>query len=140
MFDLEGSIAEWRRQMLAAGIKSPVPLDELESHLREEIERQLKSVPDAQRAFVTAVQRIGQANVLGKEFEKVERTLMKRIMIIVLGLFGILIGPGIILPALAKHRELGVWNSDIVMPVVWGALVLLAGLAATAYGASRRKA
>jgi hypothetical protein len=140
MFDLEGSIAEWRRQMLAAGIKSPVPLEELEGHLREEIERQLKSVPDGQRAFVTAVQRIGQANVLGKEFEKVERTLMKRIMIIVLGLFGILIGPGIILPALAKHRELGVWNSDIVMPVVWGALVLLAGLAATAYGASRRKA
>ena len=40
MFDLEQSIADWRRQMLAAGIKTPVPLEELESHLREEIERQ----------------------------------------------------------------------------------------------------
>ena len=43
MFDLEQSIAEWRRQMLAAGIKTPVPLEELEIHLREEIEQQMKS-------------------------------------------------------------------------------------------------
>ena len=37
------SIAEWREQMLAAGIKTPVPLEELEIHLREEIEQQMKS-------------------------------------------------------------------------------------------------
>ena len=43
MFDLEKSIADWRTQMLAAGIKSPVPLEELESHLREEITQQTKS-------------------------------------------------------------------------------------------------
>jgi hypothetical protein len=29
MFKLEQSIMEWRRQMLAAGIKAPVPLEEL---------------------------------------------------------------------------------------------------------------
>jgi hypothetical protein len=43
MFNLEQSIIEWRKQMLAAGIKTPVPLDELEIHLREEIERQMAS-------------------------------------------------------------------------------------------------
>jgi|SRR5437867_1623996 len=32
---LEKAIAEWRRQMLAAGVKTPVPLDELGSHLRD---------------------------------------------------------------------------------------------------------
>ena len=37
MFSLEKSIAGWREQMLAAGIKAPVPLEELEIHLREEI-------------------------------------------------------------------------------------------------------
>ena len=42
MLDLEQSIAEWRRQMLAAGLKTPVPLEELESHLRDEIEQQTK--------------------------------------------------------------------------------------------------
>ena len=36
--DLESLIANWRREMLAAGIKTPVPLEELESHLREDID------------------------------------------------------------------------------------------------------
>ena len=61
MFDLEKSIADWRRQMLAAGIKTPVPLEELESHLREDIERQMKSGLSAQQAFEIAVKKIGQA-------------------------------------------------------------------------------
>ena len=65
---------------------------------------------------------------------------MKKIMIILTGIFGILFGPGILLPALAKHRELQVWNSDIVTPVVLGIIILLAGLATTAYGVKRRKA
>ena len=37
MFNLEQAIAEWRQQMLATGIQTPVPLEELEIHLREEI-------------------------------------------------------------------------------------------------------
>ena len=74
MFDLERSIADWRRQMLAAGIKSPVPLEELESHLRDEIERQVKSGVGEQNAFISAVQKIGPVHVLRSEFEKVEQT------------------------------------------------------------------
>ena len=41
MFDLEKSIKDWRWQMFAAGIETPVPLEELEIHLRDEIERQI---------------------------------------------------------------------------------------------------
>ncbi len=73
MFDLEQTIAEWRRQMRAAGIQTPVPLEELESHLREEIERQMKSGLSEAAAFQTAVQRIGQAQAVQNEFKKVER-------------------------------------------------------------------
>jgi hypothetical protein len=72
MFDLEQSIADWRRQMLAAGIKTPVPLEELEIHLREEIERQMKSGLNAQHAFEFAVQKTGQGYVLNAEFAKVD--------------------------------------------------------------------
>ena len=43
MFNLNEEIAEWRRQMLAAGIETPVPLNELESHLREDVEQQMRS-------------------------------------------------------------------------------------------------
>src|SRR5665213_3752844 len=69
MFDLEQSIAEWRKQMLAAGIQTPVPLDELEIHLREEIELQIKSGLSKQRAFEAADQKLGQAGILKDEFK-----------------------------------------------------------------------
>jgi hypothetical protein len=72
MFDLEQSIAGWRRQMLAAGIKTPVPLEELESHLRDEIERQAESGLNAAEAFPAAVHKIGAAQGIQSEFRKVE--------------------------------------------------------------------
>ena len=71
MFDLEQAIADWRQQMLAAGIKTPVPLEELEIHLREEIERQMKSGLNEQKAFPIAVERIGAGDLLKREFKKV---------------------------------------------------------------------
>ena len=71
MLDLEKSIADWRQQMLAAGIQTPVPLEELESHLREEIERQMKSGANAQTAFLIAVEDVGRGHLLKAEFKKV---------------------------------------------------------------------
>jgi hypothetical protein len=71
MFDLEQAISEWHAQMLAAGIKTPVPLEELESHLREDIERQMKSGLNGQKAFEIATGRLGQANPLKVEFKKI---------------------------------------------------------------------
>ncbi len=70
MFNLEQAIAEWRRQMIAAGIQAPIPLDELESHLRDDIEEQMKTGADAARAFALAVQRMGQPAPLQMEFMK----------------------------------------------------------------------
>jgi hypothetical protein len=71
MFDLEQSIVDWRQQMLAAGIKTPVPLEELENHLREEIERQMESGLDEQNAFTVALRKIGSADPLQQEFKKI---------------------------------------------------------------------
>jgi hypothetical protein len=73
MFNLERSIAEWRQQMLAAGIQAPVPLEELECHLREEIEQQMKSGAIAQTAFQIAAGRIGLGSSLKAEFKKAGR-------------------------------------------------------------------
>ncbi len=69
MFDLEQSITEWRRQMLAAGINSPDLLDELESHLREDVAGQVRSGLCEQDAFEIAVRRIGQPGELQSEFK-----------------------------------------------------------------------
>jgi len=79
MFDLEQSIAEWRRQMLAAGITTPAPLEELEIHLREAVESQMRSGLGAQEAFETAVRQIGQTGALQTEFAKVGGTFYEQL-------------------------------------------------------------
>src|SRR5579863_3820289 len=106
MFNLEQSITEWRKQMLAGGIK-PLALEELESHLREEFEQQVKSGISGPRAFEISIMQIGQTQTIKNEFNKIERNHMKRSVIILLGIFAILFGPGLILPALAKHNKMG---------------------------------
>ncbi|HLX68433.1 MAG TPA: permease prefix domain 1-containing protein [Verrucomicrobiae bacterium] len=78
MFNLETFIAEWRRQMRAAGINSPVPLDELESHLREDIGQRIHSGATPEQAFALAVKQIGSGEKLKAEFSKVEDTKRMR--------------------------------------------------------------
>ncbi|EEF62679.1 permease prefix domain 1-containing protein [Pedosphaera parvula] len=80
MFNLDQAITEWRRQMVAGGIKSPEALEELESHLRDEVEQQMRLGASGQQAFEVAVQRIGQANALKEEFQKVgvSKTVLPR--------------------------------------------------------------
>jgi hypothetical protein len=70
MFNLEQSISEWRRQMQSIGIKNPEILDELESHLREDLARRVQSGESEEQAFEGAVQGVGQASLLKHEFAK----------------------------------------------------------------------
>ena len=89
MFDMERSIGEWRAQMLKAGLKSPVPLDELEGHLREEFEQQTKPGLNDEEAFQAAVRKIGLGRALQSEFNKVARreTVLRagRVSLLILG-------------------------------------------------------
>lgn len=156
MFSLEKSITDWRKQMLAAGIKTPVPLEELEIHLRDEIERQIKSglSLNEQEAFEISVQQIGQTKKLNSEFKKSERIFMKKTMIIILlGIFVVFIGTGLILPALGKHKQrnfaalsAGVnffdikWASDEMYGLVLGTTFVIGGANTAVYGFKRRKA
>ena len=112
MFNLEQSIAEWRRQMLAAGIKTPAPLEELEIHLREEIERQMKSGLNGQRALEISAKKIGQPQALKCEFKKSERTFMK----ISMGIIGIIMGAALMVPgSIQLHEELVVANGKLAL-------------------------
>ena len=74
MFNLEQAVADWRRQMVADGVDTPEVLNELESHLRDDVERQMQSGAKAPKAFEAAVHRIGQAAVLKHEFDKLGDT------------------------------------------------------------------
>jgi hypothetical protein len=73
MFDLEKTIREWREQMISGGIKTPAPMEELENHLRAEIERQTARGMDARSSFENASRNIGSADLLTREFEKIRK-------------------------------------------------------------------
>ena len=85
--------------MRAAGIKTPVPLEELESHLREEIETQMRSGVPAERAFAVAVERFGDSARLHEEFEKAadplkaRRLKRMRMLLIAFALFFVIFEP-----------------------------------------------
>jgi hypothetical protein len=69
MFKLEEEIERWRQKLSAIGLKSPAILDELEEHLREDIERQVTSGISERKAFEDAIIRMGQAHALKREFD-----------------------------------------------------------------------
>src|ERR1039457_226201 len=140
MFTLEQSIADWRQQMLAAGIKTPVPLEELEIHLCEEIERQMKSGLDDQKAFEISVRQVGQPKMLKSEFKKSERKQMKRTIIISAGVIGVAVGMAFVTPAVALYQKQGAMVHDAAIGFLIGIPVVLAGISAAIYGLKKRKA
>lgn len=119
MRDLEQRIAEWRRQMAAAGIKSAPILDELESHLREEIERQVRAGLNPEQAFQAAAQKIGSASALKNEFRKTGlAAFSEKLMIAVAILFA----------------AFGIFLTTVAMILCCGTLVeRFAGFAALAF-------
>jgi hypothetical protein len=80
MFELEKAIEQWRRQMSARGLKTSEVLKELEGHLREDVEQQVRAGENVQRAFEAAVRRLGQADALRTEFKKTAGTPAARMM------------------------------------------------------------
>jgi hypothetical protein len=55
MFDLEKAISDWRQQWAAAGIKSSEILRELENHLREDIQIQMREGLDVRKRYAIEV-------------------------------------------------------------------------------------
>jgi len=70
MFDLEQAISDWRQALVSSGVKAREVLDELESHLRDEVDRQRRSNPESTMAFEAAVRQLGETNLLKSEFAK----------------------------------------------------------------------
>jgi hypothetical protein len=86
MFDLEAAVGEWRRQLAADGISSSEVLDELEGHLREEIEAQEHAGLAPGTAFEAAVASMGHAHVLKTEFAKVNLISLRHIVFTLAGI------------------------------------------------------
>ena len=105
-------------------LQTPVPLEELEIHLREEIEWQIKSGVNKQNAFEISTRQIGQPKILTSEFKKSERTFMKRNTQISAGVIGILAGVGLMVPGFVQLRnELAVADDKFTLLLLGWALI-----------------
>ena len=65
---------------------------------------------------------------------------MKRILTVLIGVFGLLMGIGLILPALAKARDFGAMPSAVIGFYTLGIVLALFGGSTAAFGLLRRKA
>jgi len=74
MRDLEQQIADWRRSMAKASGHRPELLNELEEHLREEIDRLRRSGVSIDKVFEIAVSKLGAPAPVAAEFEKLTAT------------------------------------------------------------------
>jgi hypothetical protein len=70
LFDLEQRIQQWRRTQAQALASRPEVIDELESHLREEVQRLLQAGQTPELAWETALRRLGGPQQLAAEFDK----------------------------------------------------------------------
>jgi putative ABC transport system permease protein len=70
MFDLEKAIQDWRRALRKSEAMEDGYIEEMESHLRDEFENQIRLGLNAGKAFQKAVQYIGQADQIGVEYYK----------------------------------------------------------------------
>jgi hypothetical protein len=68
---VEKSIAQWRQALADKIGNEPNLLDELESHLRDELDRQAKAGQPPELAFQSTITKIGAPDTLAQEFAKV---------------------------------------------------------------------
>src|SRR5262245_20703274 len=141
MFDLESAMAHWRRQMRNGGINRSCVLDELESHLRDDIRRRIQSGTETRSAFETSVEQLGPPRLLRPEFRKINYAKsMKRILFVILGIIGVLVGMAFVTPAVALYRHAGAMSNENLGLLLLGIFIVLAGVSSAVFGFKRRSA
>ena len=93
MFDLNKAINSWRMNLSAKQTCAKSDIDEMETHLREEIDSLTASKLSEQEAFLVATHRLGDNDSLAAEFAKVNTSILwrKRLFWMVAGLLSYLI-------------------------------------------------
>jgi len=71
MSELERSLEQWRRTLAGSPGLTADAIAELESHLREEVQRLLETGVEPERAVALAVEKLGTPQALAREFTKV---------------------------------------------------------------------
>lgn len=93
MFELENAIQEWKNQLLQRQTMNQEDIDELEGHLREEVDTLMLTGLNAEEAFLVANHRIGDNSSVAREYAKVNtrEIWQNRVFWMLSGLFMFLI-------------------------------------------------
>jgi len=78
MFDLNKAISSWRLNLSEKQTCAKSDIDEMETHLREEIDSLTASKLSEQEAFLVATHRLGDPDSLAEEFAKVNTSFLWR--------------------------------------------------------------
>jgi hypothetical protein len=135
MRDLEKQIATWRRTMSSASAHRPELLDELEAHLRDEIDRLLAAGIPAGEVFQIATSKLGAPASVAAEFDKLtgRAWLPVKIARLLVAVIAALVGAAF----LFKLEKAGILLVTHAFTVTLGysALFIIGGLAICAVGA-----
>jgi hypothetical protein len=74
MFELDSAITNWRNSLLVNQNITDNNVDELESHLRDEVDSLMLSGLSNEEAFMISTHRIGDQQTIDQEFAKVNTT------------------------------------------------------------------
>lgn len=100
MHNLEKSIAEWRKTIMAAPAVTHETLDELENHLRENVEQLVRSGMTEPEAFEHAVAQLGGACMIASEFRKLNQSTWLPVKLVI-G-FGLMLAVAMMIFVIAK--------------------------------------
>jgi hypothetical protein len=78
MFDLNKAISSWRMNLSEKQTCARSDIDEMETHLREEIDSLTAAKLSQQEAFLVATHRLGDPDSLAEEFAKVNASMLWR--------------------------------------------------------------
>ena len=78
MFDLNNAINSWRMSLSEKQTCAKSDIDEMEAHLREEIDSLTASKLSEQEAFLVATHRLGDTDSLAAEFAKANTSILWR--------------------------------------------------------------
>ena len=89
VFDLKIQLEKWRWQLASNEAYQESDINELESHLMEEVDNLKNKDLSEEESFLLSKHRLGDTQTLNVEFSKVNQTLIwrKRILLLLLGYF-----------------------------------------------------
>ena len=107
----ETQIAQWRAHLLRSGAVNPADVEELESHLREQMAALVDAGLAVEEAFLVAVKRMGNIDAVSREFARVHsERLWKQLVAEPAG--GGEQGTRVVRPPVRQRRQRGVLRAQ----------------------------